>query len=147
LIEGRDWHLMGVSLPQRTPNEILDLGGRTGTRALLMLELGFEHARGYDISPERVSEAAELASKRNLPARLAVADVNSPELKKNRFDLVTSCHSYYHLLERILVGIMVGTVQLLLCAGIVHNFREGDPEARRIINSIDNLESVLIAGQ
>jgi len=239
-IEGIDWHRWAYDYLKDRADEILDLGCGTGTRTLQFLELGFKHATGYDLSSERISEARELASMRNLIAKFEVADVNTLRLEKNRFDLVISCHSFHHFqeLERIMAevsralkpgGLFIleeyvgpslfqwsdeqlmitnsllallpeeyriyqigtiklahardtpeavravspfeairsseivplfyknfevmhhnhlgGTIQHLLYAGIIHNFKDGDPDAERIINSIDNLESLLITSK
>jgi len=237
-IEGMDWHLWAYDYLKDRANEILDLGCGTGTRTLLFLELGFKRAIGYDLSSERISEARDLASKRNFIAKFEVADVNSLRLEHNRFDLIISCHSFHHFqkLERIMAAVsralkpsglfileefvgpslfqwsdeqlmltnnllallpekyrayqtgtiklvhgrdtpeavravspfeairsseivpllhknfevlhhnhLGGTIQHLLYAGIIHNFKDDDPDAQRIINSIDKLESFLIA--
>jgi len=237
-IEGMDWHLWAYDYLKDRANEILDLGCGTGTRTLLFLELGFKRAIGYDLSSERISEARDLASKRNFIAKFEVADVNSLRLEHNRFDLIISCHSFHHFqkLERIMAAVsralkpsglfileefvgpslfqwsdeqltitnnllallpekyriyqtgttklvhgrdtpeavravspfeavrsseivplfyknfevlhhshLGGTIQHLLYAGIIHNFKDGDPDAERIINNVDNLESFLIA--
>lgn len=83
----------------------LDLGcGSGGCSRSLYSSGATARVEGIDISPERIEQAELWRTTEGVTGEFRVADVNTCELPRNRYDVIFSCQSFHHFvaLEHIM---------------------------------------------
>lgn len=81
--------LLVTSIEGREPGTALDLGMGEGRNAMYLASQGWA-ATGVDISPVAVARAQASAGERKVKVEAIVADLDTYDLGKNRWDLITS---------------------------------------------------------
>ncbi len=103
---GIDFHdfssreFLDMALPKlrfKTPNPVvLELGTGVGPVALFLAERGYQ-VTGYDVIPEAIRTAKEIASVRGLAITYEVVDVTAIPHSGRRFDLIIDSYCINHI--------------------------------------------------
>ena len=105
LVEGMPWmHWVARKLGGPAAAS-LDLGcGSGGCSRSLYSSGATSRVDGIDISPERIEQAELWRTTEGVAGEFRVADVNTCELPRNRYDVIFSCQSFHHFvgLEHIM---------------------------------------------